>query len=59
MLLDDHLRNSLATQRLAANKFLLLQGRERIENTRDEKDDGSSDQARGWLDQTDPLNDTQ
>lgn len=47
MPLDDHLRNSLATQHLAASNFRILQGCECIEDTRDEKDDGSSDQARG------------
>lgn len=56
---DNHLRNSLATQRLATNKFLLLQGRERIKHSGKKEEDGTSNQATSTLGKTDKLDTTQ
>lgn len=55
---DNHLRNSLAAQRFATNKFLLRQGRERIKHSRNEEEDGTSNQARSTFGKTDKLDTT-
>lgn len=43
--LDDHLRDALSTQRLAALECLALETSKRVEDGREEQDHGSSDQA--------------
>lgn len=55
---DNHLCNSLATQGLATNKILFLQGCEHIEHSRDEKEDSTSNQARSPFGKTDKLDTT-
>lgn len=52
---DNHLCNSLTTQGLATHKLLLRQSCECVENRRDEKEDGTSNQARSPLGETDKL----
>jgi len=58
MPLDNHLRNSLATQCLAANKVLLRDGCEGIERSGKKKEHSSSYQTRGSGDKADPLDST-
>lgn len=55
MPLHNHLRDTLATQGLAANKFLLCDGGKAIEYSRDQEEHGGGDQARRSADKTDPL----
>lgn len=55
LILDDHLRNSLSTQSLAANKVLALQSSQSIEESGNEKQDGGRNQTRCTGDKTDPL----
>lgn len=52
---DNHLRNSLATQGLATNKLLLHQGCKRIKHSRNEEEDGTSNQATRTFGKTDKL----
>ena len=55
MPLHNHLRDSLATQGLAAHEFLLRDGGQSIEYCRDEEEHGRSEQTRRSADKTDPL----
>jgi hypothetical protein len=57
ILLNNHLRNPLPTQRLTRRKLLLLQPRERIESRSDQQHDRSRDQARGVADDGEELDD--
>jgi hypothetical protein len=52
---DDHLRNTLSTQRLAALECLTLQASQGVENRSNHKDHGSSDQAGRLGPDADPL----
>jgi hypothetical protein len=56
---DNHLRNTLAAQGFATNKVLFLEACECIEHGRNDKEDGTSDQARSSFGKTDPLDTTQ
>ena len=53
--LDDHLRNSLSTQRLAAYKSLALDTSKRIEYGGDQQENGRSDQTGGHCGKAGPL----
>ena len=55
---DNHLCNSLTTQGLAAHKLLLRHSCECVEDRCDEKEDGTSNQARSPLGETDKLDTT-
>lgn len=53
--LYDHLRNTLSTQRLAALESLALEAGQRIENRRNQQEDGANNQARCLGPDADPL----
>ena len=52
---DNHLSNSLTTQRLTTHEVLVLQGGQRIKYGRDQEEDGRNDQRTPPIDQTEPL----
>lgn len=53
--LDDHLRDTVAAEGLAANKLLALQTSQRVEEGGDREDDGSGNETRGSRYETNPL----
>jgi hypothetical protein len=56
--LNDHLRNTLTTEGLAADKLLALQTGQRVEDSSDGEHNGGGDQTRGTGDETSPLDTT-
>jgi hypothetical protein len=54
---NNHLRNTLPTQRLTRRKLLLLEPRERIESRSNKQHNRSRDQARRVADQREELDD--
>ena len=53
--LDNHLRKSLSTQRLAAGKIMVSDRRDQVENGRNQQENGGGDQAAAAYNKTEPL----